>query len=203
MISRVRGKIVSRDRESVEILTDCGLCYRVLVAPVFLKELSPNEEVELHTYMYFQNEPSRGFLTLVGFSSPVEREFFELFITVSGIGPKAAIKSFTLPVSVIAKAISEGDQNLLCSMPGIGRQRARQIIARLQDKIAKFVLIKDEGREGAQTEEAPDVFEEALEVLLQLQYRKSEAKAMIEKVKGLGKRFDSVEQVLEEIYRRR
>ncbi len=204
MISRISGTVVGvyKDKGYLELAPHHGLVYQVLVSPDTISRITVGESRDFYTYLYLQNEPSKGFLTLIGFLSPVEREFFELFTTVSGIGPKAALRSFAKPVSEIAQAIAEGDEKFLCSLPGIGRQRARQIIAKLQDKIAKFALLRPSETEPARPEKE-DIFQEAYEVLLQLQYRKPEAKEMIDKVKNLGREFSSVEEVLEEIYRRR
>ncbi len=205
MISMVKGTVIGLDknRSQIELDTGTGLVYQIYVSPELLERLSIGQQTTLFTYLYLQNEASKGFLTLIGFSSPVEREFFELFITVSGIGPKAALRSLVCPVSEIATAIAEGDERFLCSLPGIGRQRARQIIAKLQDKIAKFALLRTPRSQEEKKEEKEDIFQEAYEVLLQLQYRKSEAKNMVEKVRSLNRDFRSVEEVLEEIYRRR
>ncbi len=206
MISRIKGTIVGIDKDRCQIEVDLanGLVYQVYVSPDLLSRVSLEDEISLFTYLYMQNEPSKTILILIGFSSPIEREFFELFTTVSGIGPKAALRAFSKPVSEIATAIAEGDEKYLCSLPGIGRQRARQIIAKLQDKIAKFALLKPtQAKQKERETKEEDIFQEAYEILIQLQYRKSEARQMIEKIKSLDRSFESVEEVLEEIYRRR
>jgi hypothetical protein len=92
-------------------------------------------------------EVGRGIPVLIGFLNEVEREFFTRFISVSGVGPRAALKALTQPIPVIAKAIDEGDVELLRSLPGIGEQRAKEIVAKLQGKVGKFALIQT--REGA------------------------------------------------------
>ncbi len=199
MITRIAGKIIGVYDDGVEIQTPCGLVYFVAVSPASQASFSEGDDVELFTYHYIQNEPSKAVEFLIGFLTKVELEFFELFITVGGIGPKAAVKSFSMPVWEIARAICEGDIKTLTSMPGIGPQKARQIIARLQDKAAKFALFKGEYTERPKQEQ--DIFEEVFEVLLQLQYKKSEAKELIKKVISSGRQFNSVEEVLEEIYK--
>src|SRR3989338_5611718 len=98
--------------------------------------------VALITYHYYQMDPSKAVPVLVGFVNEIEKEFFEQFITVSGIGPKAACRALSMPFSVIADAIDKADIALLKSLPGIGEQRAREIIAKLQGRVGKFGLIQ-------------------------------------------------------------
>ncbi len=205
MLNRIRGKVVSVFSDGLEVQIG-GIFFSVFVPPYLVREIRAGEDIELFVYSYMQQEGSRGFFNMIGFLSSVEREFFEMFITVSGIGPKAAIKALVHPVSEIAQWIHNGRQDLLCSLPGIGKQKAKQIIAKLQDKMAKFVLLKDGekaidysasdiGREGVES-----IFDEAYQILLQLQYKKSEAKSIIEKAKRIISQPKSVEEVLEEIY---
>ncbi len=203
MLSRIKGRIVAVDKESVEI-ENSFITYRVYVSPENLKRVQVGENVELFLYCYLQGDLSRAIPVLIGFRNSVEREFFELFITVSGIGPKAAIRSFIMPVSKIAELIYAGDIKGLCSMPGIGRQRAKQIVANLQDKVTKFALLRqDASTEPAHQRQQEDqpIFDEAYQVLLQLQYKKTEAKAMVESVRKMGKKYNSVEEILADIYK--
>ena len=72
----------------------------------------------------------------MGFTNEVEREFFEHFISVAGIGPKAAARALTLPFARVAQAIIEGDAATLTLLPGVGHKRAEEIIHRLKAKVA-------------------------------------------------------------------
>ena len=108
MISQIRG-ILREQRTSSILLEVQGLCYEVFVPPAILRALdgqtAVGEELTLVTFHYHQLEPSRGVPVLIGFQNEIEREFFERFITVSGVGPKAALKALSLPIPVIAQAI--------------------------------------------------------------------------------------------------
>ncbi len=188
------------------LLSVNGISYEVFVPVTIMKTLDSNmeedREVKFITYHYHHAEPSKSIPVLIGFSNEVEREFFEKFITVSGVGPKAAVKALTLPISNIAKAIDEADMGLLTSLPGIGRQRAKEIIAKLQGKVGKYGLIQDK-----HTSELPatkgDFQEEALEVLLQLQYKRNEAEKMLERALERSPDAKSAEELLNEVYRQR
>ncbi|MDD5439986.1 MAG: helix-hairpin-helix domain-containing protein, partial [Candidatus Omnitrophica bacterium] len=147
-------------------------------------------------------DPSRSFPVLIDFLNEVEKEFFEKFITVSGIGPKAACKALTLPISEIAGGIDAGDVRLLKSLPGIGERKAKEIIASLQGKVGKFGLIQD--RTAVPLKEIKDdLKEEALGVLLQLQYKRKEAEEMLEKALGRNPSVKTAEELLNEVYRHR
>ena len=107
-----------------------------------------------------------------------------------------------LPFSEIADAIDKGDIAVLKSLPGIGEQRAREIIAKLQGKVGKYGLIQDRAA-GGETLIEEDIKKEALEVLAQLQYSKFEAKAMIEEALIRNIKAVSCEELLNEIYKQK
>ena len=205
MISRIRGTV--RETGEQQLLMEVnGICYEILVPPAVLRVLSerlgPDGELELVTYHYQQLDMGRGIPILIGFLNEIEREFFERFITVAGIGPKAALKALTEPIPVIAQAIDEGDLSLLKSLPGIGDQRAREIVAKLQGKVGKFGLIQTKTEGAAPFTEAQNALEEeALAILLRLEYKKPEAKQMIKAALERNPKVKTAEELLNEIYR--
>ena len=207
MIVRLSGKLV--EKNEISLVVDVhGLHYEVIVPPAVLSRIENNIDsegnVNLVTYHYLQMDPSRGFPVLVGFTNEVERDFFEQFITVSGIGPRAAVKAINKPISEIARAIDGGDLEFLKTLPGIGTQRAKEIIAKLQGKVGKFGLIQDKGLATSSKEkEAPEWQDEALSVLLQLQYKKQEALDMIKKALERSRDIHTTEDLLNEIYKQR
>lgn len=204
MIAQISGKIIQKKNDCV-ILDNQGISYEILIPPLLLSRLdecAPNGEVKLITYHYHQIDQSKSIPVLIGFLNEIEKEFFELFITVSGIGPRAAMKAINKPISVIAKGINDADVALLCSLPGIGRQRAKEIIAKLQGKMGKFGLVQDE-EARVMPKISEDIVKEALEVLAQLQYKKQEAKEMITKALARSSEIHSTEELLNEVYRQR
>jgi len=203
MISEISGKIKKRKPLSVVVDVN-GISYEVLIPPAVMKGIdsarSEDGTIRLVTYHYYQMDPSKAIPVLVGFLNEIEKEFFEQFITVSGVGPKAACKALSLSFPVIADAIDRGDMKLLKTLPGIGEQKAREIIAKLQGKVGKFGLIRDhESCERPGVKE--DIAEEALSVLLQLQYKRSEAKEMIEKAVKSNPKVSTCEEILNEVYK--
>jgi Holliday junction DNA helicase RuvA len=202
MISRISGKIVRK--KQLSILVDVnGISYEVLVSPAVMKGIDhtcgPDGRIDLITYHYYQMDKSKAIPVLVGFVNDIEKDFFEQFITVSGVGPKAACRAISQPIAVIADAIDRGDMALLKSLPGIGEQKAREIIAKLQGKVARFGLIRD--RSGEASEVKDDVRGEAVSVLLQLQYKKAEAAEMVEAALKRSPKASTCEERLNEVYR--
>jgi len=206
MISRITGKLKERKPGKILIEIQGGICYEVLVPDAILRHISrssqEDNQVTLTTYHYYQTDPSKSIPILIGFINEIEREFFEKFITVSGVGPKAACRALALPISEIAEAIDRADLMLLKTLPGIGEQRAKEIIAKLQGKIGKFGLIQDKDIKE-KTSISADIKEEALSVLIQLQYKKKEAVDMIEKALKSNARISSSEDLLNEVYKAR
>src|SRR5688572_19896186 len=137
MISRISGT-VEHLSENTLIVQTSGLSYEIYIPTAVMKGLEsslvPEASVSLVTYHYYQTDPSKSIPILIGFSNQIEKDFFERFITVSGVGPKAAVRALSMPIPDIAQAIDAGDLKFLKSLPGIGEQRAKEIIAKLQGK---------------------------------------------------------------------
>ena len=204
MIARIEGKLVEQNDQSV-VLNVHGLFYEILVPLAVLKRLEEvkgaSESIQLITYHYVQLSPSSGMPDLVGFLNQVEKDFFQQFIKVSGIGPRAAVKALNKPISEIARAIHEGDVNYLKTLPGIGAQKAKEIVAKLQGKIGRFGLIQDkELISPVDVEPSVGWRDESLEVLLQLQYKKAESQEMIEKALKRSSGIATAEELLNEVY---
>lgn len=203
MISQVSGKIKKRKPASV-IVDVNGISYEILIPAAVMngvdKAKSGDGTITFLTYHYYQMDPSKAIPVLVGFLNEVEKEFFEQFITVSGVGPKAACKALSQSFAEIAAAIDKGDIAFLKTLPGIGEQKAREIIAKLQGKVGKFGLIQGHPACGA-PKVKEDIKEEALSVLLQLQYKKNEACDMIDKALKRNPKLVSCEEILNEVYR--
>ncbi|MDD5679763.1 MAG: OB-fold domain-containing protein [Candidatus Omnitrophica bacterium] len=205
MISKISGKLKQKRGNSV-LVEISGISYEVLVPGVIMRKIDEtmkeDSDIDLVTYHYLQSDPSRSVPVLIGFLSDIEKEFFEKFITVSGVGPKAACRALALSFSAIADAIDKGDMAVLKSLPGIGEQRAREIIAKLQGKIGKYGLIQD-GTVSAPVAVEEDIKREALQVLTQLQYNKPEAKSMIDEALRRNVNISSCEELLNEIYKQK
>lgn len=205
MIAQVSGKVIRHNQNSL-LIDVSGICYEILVPTAIMqrihKLMDKEQPITLVTYHYHNIEPSKSVPILIGFLNEIERDFFLRFITVSGIGPRAALKALAASFSTIAQAIDEGNISFLKSLPGIGSQRAREIIAKLQGKVGRFGLIQDEEPMSAEAQEgAGDMESEAVEVLVQLQYKRAEAKEMVRKAMERAAHITNTEDLLNEVYR--
>ena len=205
MIARISGKVIKQNQNSLFIDVS-GICYEVLVPAAIMrkidKELDKDIPITLVTYHYHNIEPARSVPILIGFINEIEKDFFLQFISVSGIGPRAAVKALANPLSEIARAIDEGDVSFLKSLPGIGQQRAKEIVAKLQGKVGKFGLIQDAALARI-PESGSGIEEEALEVLVQLQYKRPEAKEMVRLARERAPDITSAEGLLNEVYKQK
>jgi Holliday junction DNA helicase RuvA len=207
MISRLRGTV--REIGELQLLLEVsGVGYEILIPKSILGQiadrLGADHDLELVIFHYQQLEPGRAIPVLIGFLNEVEREFFLRFISVAGVGPKAAVKALTQPISTIAQAVHEGNLPVLRSLPGIGEQRAKEIVAKLQGKVGKYALIQAPGvAEPAPASGDNALEEEAVAVLLQLEYRKPEAKDMVRAALRRNPQIKTSEELLNEVYRQR
>lgn len=205
MISRISGKVVEKGGNYL-LLEVGNISYEVLIPAAVMQRIdtsiAADGSISLVTFHYLHVEPSKSIPVLVGFLNEVERDFFEIFITVSGIGPRGALKALNKPISQIAQAIDEADIAFLKSLPGIGEQRAKEIVAKLQNKVGRFGLIQD-GRHKGPAAHAKDLEEEAVAVLMQLEYKKQEAVAMVKKALENCPSISSAEELLNTVYKQR
>ena len=206
MITAIKGKVVSEGKGVLTLETN-GFSYEILTPISVLQRVKENQDsdgnIRLITYHYYQMTPSSGMPVLVGFINEIERDFFLEFIKVSGIGPRAAVKALNRAIGEIAQAIDRGDTKYLKTLPGIGEQKAKEIVAKLQGKMGKFTLMRDRVAVPSTSTKLRDIEEEALNILLQLQYKKAEAEEMIKKAMGRAPGLGTSEELLNEIYKQR
>ena len=199
MFARISGALIERSGDAA-IVEAGGLGYEIVLPPCIAEKIptKAGERVVLEIYAVVNLDGKSGRFTYYGFTNAIERQFFEALLTVASIGPRSAARAFSLPMSTIAAAIDRGDHDLLKKLPGIGQQKARDIVAKLQGKVAKFLLIQDAPLPAASI---PDFADEALAVLIQLGYKRSEGEAMIRQTLEREPQLDHAEQLLAEIYR--
>ena len=202
MFSRISGSLVERNGEHV-VLDAGGLGYQIVLPPCVAEKITgaPGERVTLEIYAALSIDGNSARATYYGFTNAIERAFFEALISVASIGPKTAARAFSEPMSSIASAIDRGDHAYLRKLPGIGQQKARDIVAKLQGKVARFLLIQDARPPSPSA--MPGFADEALAVLLQLEYKHSEAETMIRETLEASPAIDDAETLLAAIYRRR
>jgi Holliday junction DNA helicase RuvA len=205
MITRITGKLLRLDQESA-VLAAAPFEYEVYVPDFVRKQLQTQlgQEIGLFTIHYLEGDPSRGKVSprLVGFSSEIEREFFELFCSVDGVGVKKALGAMGRPVQDIAVLFEVQDARGLASLPGVGPATADRIIAKLRRKMSKFALLVM--KEQAQTAEVEhSVVDETFAVLKQLGHSDVDARKLLDTALKSKKKYSDVEALLHAIYQQK
>ena len=204
MISKILGKLDHVD-DSTATVNVGGLFYEIML-PSALAESLRNREILAKDILFYTVDYIEGgqignqYPRLVGFADAVDKEFFSLFVSVPGLGIKKALKSLIFPINDVARAIETGDAAVLQKMPGIGARLAEKIIAELKGKTARFALAKG-SKPLAKVEAKPDYAEEVMEILIQLQYKRTEAQSLLDRAIATGRRFKSSEELLQQIFK--
>jgi len=133
MIAGLSGTVELKNDKFLVIEVQ-GVSYKVFVGRSILEKVTIGEPLKLFTRLYLREDAEE----LYGFLSSSELEFFEMLITVSGVGPHTAMAVLSIgPIKMLATAIVKGDAKFLNQVPGIGRKTAEKIILELKDKLLK------------------------------------------------------------------
>jgi holliday junction DNA helicase RuvA len=181
MISALTGELRQVDADRVRVQAGAML-FELLVPSADIPALnaSVGKEITFHTIFDLEGDPTRGGLSprLIGFLRAADKQFFELFTTVKGIGPKKALRALSVPIERIARAIESKNASELARLDGIGKRMAEQIVAALSGKAEPFAA----GGAGALAARSPGE-EEAILVCVQLGIARSDAERLLDKVK--------------------
>ena len=132
MIASVEGVVESLSPDSV-VLGVGGIGYRVFAGPGTLAAARLGGTLRLHTHHLVREDLQ----ALYGFRSPEELGFFELLITVTGVGPKVALAIVSSrPVADLQLAILQGDEAVLTAVSGVGKRLAARVVLELKEKVA-------------------------------------------------------------------
>ena len=212
MLTRIRGTLLSVSDESATLLIE-PFEIEVLISEHTRRTIQTKlgEVLSFDTVFYIEGGAmtSRLLPRVVGFLSPIDREFFEIFCSVDGVGVRKALRAMVRPVREIARTIEEQDVKQLSTFPGIGEATAERIVAKLRRKVGKFALIISAQPEGASApsegngapESAhPDVVRDTYAALLSVGHNESQAREAIDRVLSGKKKFKSVADMIEAIY---
>jgi len=173
------------------------------------------EMVALHTVFYIEGNQMSGRMNprLVGFLSAIDREFFDVFCSVDGVGVRKALRAMVRPVRDLARTIQDQDVTTLATYPGIGEATAERIVAKLRRKVGKFTLIVGadavdasapvESTNGEPDNAEPDVIRDTFTALLSVGHTESQARQVIDVALAGKKKFRTVADLIDAIYRTR
>jgi holliday junction DNA helicase RuvA len=182
--------------------------YEVLVGDYTRRQLQPQvgQPIRLHTINFIDgNAAQGGRLTprLIGFMTEPERQFFELFCSVDGVGTKKALRAMVRPVKELALLIEQQDAKGLSALPGVGPATSERIIAKLRRKMPRFALMVDRAPVGNEPDLPTSVLTDTFDALLALGHSESEARTLIDEAVTGGKKFKDSESLLTAIYQKR
>ena len=181
MIGFIYGKVDTINSSFIFIDTG-GVGYKVLVPQTILSKVRVGDQLKVYTYTHVRED----ILDLFGFESLDDLSLFELFLTVSGIGPKTAIGIFTAGTSSqIRNAVLSADVAFFSDIPRLGRKNAQKIIIELKSKLGDSDAILDL--------ESHDEEREISNALKGFGFHAEEISIVLKKIRGQG---ESIEQKL-------
>jgi Holliday junction DNA helicase RuvA len=202
MITKITGKICKVSGDELTLAVD-AFEYQVLIPEFTRRQLQGRigEKLSLHTIEYLEGNPAHGRLTprLVGFVNEMEREFFEMFCSVDGVGSRKALRAMVRPVAEVADAIEQQDAKALSALPGVGPATAERIVAKLRRKVPKFALLVSSDL-PADAEVSRDVVADTFDVLRNLGHSEPDARRLIDSALTRKKKYKDVESLLHAVY---
>jgi Holliday junction DNA helicase RuvA len=138
MISRLKGTLLSRTPERIEVETSGGVVYEVEVPlTVFQRLPAVGGAIEIRTLQVIREDSA----SLYGFIDPLERELFRRLLATSGVGAKLALAMLsTYTAERLARALVEKDVNALKRVTGVGTKTAERIVLELADKVVDLAV---------------------------------------------------------------
>jgi holliday junction DNA helicase RuvA len=189
MIAHLRGKLIHK--EPGRAIVDCaGVGYDVTISvPTFTSLPSVGAEAALHIHTQVSDDA----IALFGFLDVVEKRLFERLITVSGVGPKLAIKMLSgLSSERTVQAIRAQDHAQLTRIPGVGKKLAERLVVELKDKLDDFAVAP------TPTTVHGAAVDDVLSALVNLGYQRPAAEKAIEQAVAKDK---SVAGAFDELFR--
>ncbi len=173
MISYLEGTIKYKGINYLTILTN-GVGYKVALPLDILSKYKLNDPISIYIYTHVKDDA----IDLYGFPTPEDMAFFELLLSVSGVGPKTALAIFSRDkLPKIKEAIVKGDVEFFTSVPRLGRKNAQKIIIELRSKLGSL--------EDLDLTEGSSESKEIVEALKTFGFDASEAKDALKFIKDV------------------
>lgn len=165
MIGSINGKVIYKGLNFI-ILEVGGVGYKIFITPFLLTSIKIDQDLKLFTITYVREDQ----ITLYGFLLIEELQFFELLLTVSGVGPKSAIGIMSLAdINMLRSAIVSEDPSVFTKVSGIGRKTAERVIVELKEKLKSEIQSAPVAREHS----------DALDALVSLGYSVQQARSAL------------------------
>lgn len=185
MIGSIHGEVQGAVRDTIIVKTAAGVGYRLFVMTTVLAGAQVGEQVELWTHLAVREKAH----DLYGFASKEELHWFELLLTVSGIGPRSALAVMnSADTKTLESAIAGQDATVLSQAVGIGKKTAEKIVLELKEKVEPQEIASDGGAHDG----------ELVEALVSLGYSAKEAR---DAARAVPKELTSAEDRIREAIR--
>lgn len=184
MISFLQGTVIKTNIQtnSLILLTKGGVGYEITLTPAKATAQKLQEKIEIYTFLRVTDSAH----TLYGFENESEKDFFELLLSVSGVGPKSAMNILALgSIDEIASAIARKDITYLTAVQGMGKKTAERLILELKNKVTVSIGAVDDPVHGT-------ILSEVLGALVVMGYQKSEAHEAIKEINVGSKKTEIV-----------
>ena len=207
MIVTIAGKL-ARVGETSVVIDAPPFQYEVLVADYTRRQLTPmvGGDVQLHTLDFIEGGPQGGRMVprLIGFQTEPERQFFDLFCSVDGVGVKKALRAMVRPVKELALAIEAQDAKQLSALPGIGPATSERVIAKLRRKMPRFALMVEKEAVAGEIDGGGSgaIVRDTFDALVALGHSESDARQLIDDAMASTTKFKDTEALLTAIYQR-
>ena len=200
MFYSITGRVVHRDTQSVALETG-GVAFQCSTTLSTLKTIGEKgSTATLYTYLNVREDA----LDLFGFATEQELECFKLLISVSGVGPKAALSILSeLTPDKLALCLATGDSKSITRAQGVGPKLAQRVVLELKDKLAKGLELPADSPEiqAAGLAAADGNAAEAVSALVMLGYSQSEAAVAVSKLDGALPVEELIKQALKQLAR--
>lgn len=200
MFYSITGKVVYSDTQSVALETG-GVAFKCSTTLTTLKKIGERgNTVTLYTFLNVREDA----LDLFGFYTEQELECFKLLLSVSGVGPKAALSILSeLTPEKLALSLATGDSKAITKAQGVGPKLAQRVVLELKDKLAKGLELPADSPEihAAGLAAAEGNAAEAVSALVMLGYTQSEAALAVSKLDGALPVETLIKQALKQLAR--
>lgn len=189
MFYYIKGKVTHKDLNFL-VIDVGGVGYKIYTSMNTLSQAETEKELKVYTYPHIRED----IFDIYGFSKEEELHTFQMLISVSGVGPKAALAILSfMPSQDFALAVIKGDVKKITGAPGIGKKIAERIILELKDKINKDLKDSGSSETAYQGSAQSSAFEEAVNALMVLGYSALESKGAVSNV---DKSYTNVEDII-------
>jgi Holliday junction DNA helicase RuvA len=198
MIASLQGILTFKSPGHITVEVH-GIGYRVFIPlSTFYDLADEGATISLNIFTAVREDA----IHLYGFRTPEEKNLFELLLSVNGIGPKLAINLLSgIAAADFIRAVFKEDRQTLTKIPGVGKKMAERIILELRDRVIK--LAPAEIQKEIKPESSLDaVREDALSAMVNLGYKKSYARSVLDQIVDGSARQWNLEGILKEALKR-